>query len=588
MPSPRRRQLLARCLPAVLLAAVALASLAAVALGAGPPFPRPENGVRVYDTAGIFRPDTISQVQATIDRIEERTGAQVVVYTQGVEAGRTTEEADNDARSLMDQWGVGRKGFDDGLVILFDMYPGNEHGQVILYGGPGFRATFLDNAEKQRIFDEDMLPLLRNGNVDEALLVAMRRVDEATTPEHAATLERARQVDAVLGLLVAPMLFVLVVGAGVWSWRRFGRDPVYLDDPSILMAGPPEALTPADAVFILAGHATRRALTTAMLDLASRGRIAFREEHGLFGMNKKVGIETQPPEPDATTLARQRRNDVRALGPAEDLAERRIKAVKHDETGYIEPDDLLEFGSAVPAFDKALEAEVVRRGWFGKKPSTVVAHWVGRGVIIAVLGCLAIFGGVNIPFNGLLFIGIALLAAGIATIILAQVMPAVTFSGAMIRAMLAAYRRTLKKTMDQARSMDQVVAEAGLTWLETPDQAVVWGTALGLHGEIEGVLARSVEDQREGRVAPGSVWAPVWYATGPGPGGAAGFAGGDFAGSGSGSGSVFSSSAVPNLGGMMAALGTIGNSPASSGSGGGGGFGGGGSGGGGGGSGGGF
>ena len=165
-------------------------------------------------------------------------------------------------------------------------------------------------------------------------------------------------------------------------------------------------------------------------------------------------------------------------------------------------------------------------------------------------------------------------------------MPAVTLPGAMIRAMLAAYRRTLKKTMEQARSMDQVVAEAGLPWLETPDQVVVWGTALGLHAEIEDVLDRSLEDQRDGRVAAGSTWIPAWYSTGAG---GHGFASGDFAGAGSGSGSAFSSSAVPNLGGMMAALGTIGNSPASSGSGGGGGgFGGGGSGGGGGGSGGGF
>ena len=121
----------------------------------------------------------------------------------------------------MDQWGVGRKGFDDGLVILFDMYPGNEHGQVILYGGPGFRATFLDNAEKQKIFDEDMLPKLRGGDFDGALLAAMAKVDAAATPEHAATLERGRQVDAVLGLLVAPLLAALIVGRALWSWRRY-------------------------------------------------------------------------------------------------------------------------------------------------------------------------------------------------------------------------------------------------------------------------------------------------------------------------------------------------------------------------------
>jgi hypothetical protein len=147
----------------------------------------------------------------------------------------------------------------------------------------------------------------------------------------------------------------------------------------------------------------------------------------------------------------------------------------------------------------------------------------------------------------------------------------------MIRAMLAAYRRTLEKTMAQARSMDQVVAEAGLTWLETPDQAVVWGTALGLEKEIEDVLGRSLDDVKDGRASPGSTYLPVWYGS---SGGAAGL------GAAGGGGGLFSSSAVPDFGGMMSALGSIGNSPSSSGSGGG--FGGGGSGGGGGGSGGGF
>ena len=175
--------------------------------------------------------------------------------------------------------------------------------------------------------------------------------------------------------------------------------------------------------------------------------------------------------------------------------------------------------------------------------------------------------------------------AGIVIIVIAQAMPAVSMSGAMIRAMLAAYRRTLQKTMAQARSMQQVVDEAGLDWLDTPDQAVVWGTALGLQGEIEEVLSRSMDDvqgghdhRRRSPVLPGLV---------PDLGGSAAFMGA--AGPTGSGGSVFSDSGIPNIGGMMAALGTIGNSPSSSGgSSGGGGFSGGGSGGGGGGSGGGF
>jgi uncharacterized membrane protein YgcG len=547
----------------------------------GPPFPNPADGVRVYDHAGILRPDTIAATQKSIDAIEARTGAQVVVYTQIVESGRSTEEADHDARALMDQWGVGRKGFDDGLVILFDMYPGLEHGQVILYGGPGFIATFLDNAQKQQIYETDMLPRLKAGDFDGAVLVAMQRVDAAATPEHAQTLERARQINAFAGLVGAPLLALLLVSSAGWSWLRYGRDPVYLDDPSIHMAGPPETLTPAGAVFVLAGGSSRRALTTALLDLASRGEIAFRQESHLLGLQKKVGIQTRPPEPDPATRAQQLRNSARPLGPAEELARDKLADIAPGSEGYIEPDALLAFGASVGSFDKALEGEVVARGWFREKPSAAVARWTARAVIAGVIGAIAIFLG-----------GIGLVVGAIVVGVLARSMPAVSLPGAMIRAMLAAYRRTLKKTMDQARSMDQVVAEAGLPWLETPDQAVVWGTALGLNAEIEMVLGRALEDQRDGRVAPGAVWLPTWYGTAGSAGGnAAGFAG-DFAGAGPGSGGIFSNSGVPDFGGMMSALGSIGNSPSSSGSGGsgggGGGFGGGGSGGGGGGSGGGF
>ena len=97
--------------------------------------------------------------------------------------------------------------------------------------------------------------------------------------------------------------------------------------------------------------------------------------------------------------------------------------------------------------------------------------------------------------------------------VIAQAMPAVTLNGAMIRAMLAAYRRTLEKTMAQARSMQQVVDEAGLDWLVTPDQAVVWGTALGLQSRIEDVLQRSLEDVKNDGATASAVRFPAWYRT---------------------------------------------------------------------------
>ena len=120
--------------------------------------------------------------------------------------------------------------------------------------------------------------------------------------------------------------------------------------------------------------------------------------------------------------------------------------------------------------------------------------------------------------------------------------------------------------------MDQVIRDSGLNWLETPDQAVVWSVALGLAGQVEDVLGRTMADSQATGVQAGFL--PLWYRGGSGAGFGSAVGGG-------GGGGLFSSSGVPDLGGMFSALGSIGSAPSSSG-GGGGGFGGGGSGGGGG------
>ena len=544
----------------------------------GPPFPDPVDKQAVYDFAGILSPEAIHDAEATIDAIEARTGAEVAVYTQDVDYGVTTEETQARALELIRQWGIGRKGFDDGMVIFFDIDPSRKHGQVQLYAAPGFEAAYLTNSQRQAIYENDMLPLLRNGDFDGALRVAMQRIDAAATPENAASLQRGRQIDAVLGLVGAPIVFLGLSGWAFWNWRRFGKDPVYLDDPSILMPAPPPDLTAASGAFVMDGKTSRRALTTAMLDLASRGLISFREEReGLLGMSHKVGIDTDPPKGDATEEARRALNARRPVGPAETIALSGLHAIH--VRSYIKPKEMPEFATTVPRFDSALEGHVVERGWMVEQPSKVIGRWVGRGALAVGAGVIALVIGINVPIAGLVMIGGAAIAGGIVIMLFAQGMPSVTMAGAMVRAMLAAYRRTLEKTMEQARSMQQVVDEAGFDWLVTPDQAVVWGTALGLQGRIDEVLQRSLQDVQAGRVPVTSTYFPAWYTTSSG----SSFASAAASGSG---GSIFSGSAVPDLGGMMSAPGTIGNAPSSAA--GGGGFGGGGGGGGGGGAGGGF
>jgi uncharacterized membrane protein YgcG len=542
---------------------------------AGPAFPDPIDGLRVYDYAEVVSPAVIDRIGQTIAAIEERTGAQIVVYTQVKPQADDPGRTEQDAIDLIDQWGVGREGFDDGLAIFFNLREDRCHGQVQLYAGPGFASTYLANTERQTIYEEQMLPALKECDFDAALTAALARIDTAATAEHARDLQLARQVDAATGLIVAPLLLIgLVVWAG-WSWLRYGRDPIYLDDASILMPAPPPGLSPAAAALVMDGRPRRHALTTALVDLASRGEISFRaSEHD----PRQMDIDITVPDQRDARLARNRRLP---LGEAEKYALDELKRLG-GAIRTIEATDMPRFAKSVGGFEDRLERTVAANGWFREPPSDSVERWSRRAAVVLIAGVAGIFGGLNLPSNGLLLVGVAASVGAVAVFIIARAMPQRTLEGARTFAQLAAYRRTLQKTLEQSRTMDQVVSSGVLPWVETPDQAVVWAYALGLHEEAEEVLERSMEDVRTGAASPTRTYFPLWYGIGERSG--ARISGGARAPTAG----LFSSGVVPDFTSMTAALATIGSPPASSGGGGGGGFGGGGSGGGGGGAGGGF
>jgi uncharacterized membrane protein YgcG len=573
MTTAARHLLSAACL-LLLSAGAVLAATPPAPPSAGPPYPSPVEDVFVYDYASILSPATEASATRTIVAIEQRVGAQIAVYTQ-YKPGATTESTEHDAMALMDQWGVGRAGFDDGLVILFNMtrracqagVTGN--GQVQLYAGPGYAATFLSDRERQQIFDEQMVPHLRACDLDRALLVALDHIDQNATPEHARVLAAARIADAAIGLIGGPVVFLLLIGVAGRAWLRYGRDPVYLDSPSILMPAPPPDLTAASGAVVWEGRTTRRALTVALLDLASRGELSFRTERKRLREQAGIQIEAEPGS-DPYTI----RNRRRPISAGEGYVLERLRGLASKSGDmYIDPDGLQEFAVSVGKFNERIEKHVARQGWFREPPQKAVGRWTGRGTIALFIGIGIAVLGYNLPSWGVIIFGAAVGAAGLVMMVIAHVMPARTMAGAMIYAMLAAYRRTLQKTMEQARSMEQVVEDAHLDWLETPDQAIVWGVALGLHREVEDVLERSVEDARAATATAGGVYMPAWYSSSSASasGGARGLAPG-----------LFSSGGAPNFGGMMAALGTIGSTSSGSGSGGSGSFGGGSSGGGGG------
>ena len=207
------------------------------------------------------------------------------------------------------------------------------------------------------------------------------------------------------------------------------------------------------------GRASRRALTAASLDLAARGLIAFRAESGgLLAGKPKIGILTGTPvegDPDEHARMLWARN--RPIDAATAYLGEQLDSIA-GSAAYIEPTDMTQLGAHVGTFNTKLETHVVEQGWFAERPGQATVRWFRRGFLVIVVGIAGVVIGFKLPADGVVAVGGALIAAGVALLLLAGTMPSRTMPGAMIRAMLEAYRRTLEKTMEQARSMGEVAA----------------------------------------------------------------------------------------------------------------------------------
>ena len=544
----------------------------------GTSFPAPVVDQAVYDPGGALSPETEAALESRIDAIEDRSGAEVAIYVRVVPD--ITEDANfADARRLMDEWGVGRQGFDDGFVVLLTFFDDSfAHGWLSTYAGSGFKAAYVAEEAQTTLRDAFIVPAIRQGDVGSGLVAAMDEVDARVTPERTGRLETYRTINALIGLPGGVLALLLTLGLAFVNWRRYGDDPQLTDSESILMAGPPADMTPSLATVLRQGRASQDSINTTLVDLAGSGYIAFRN---LDQVRKvKSDDEANPlidPAIDILPLPHDRE---RLAGPEAEAYEAIRRAGLND--GIVTRHALWRLNDELGPIKETQEADAVRLGWLTRRPTPMIVRWIAIGVGELVLAGLLTFFGYLVPMSGLTLLGLALGIGGIGTVAIGAAMSQRTKNGAYVDAMLKAYRRTLQKTMQQARDMNQVVEDPQVrTLADTPDKAVVWGIALGLQSEVAKVLERSLADRREsGATATGGYY-PVWL----GSGSSSSLSDGSIGGGSGGFGGLFSGGGTPDVGGMFGSLGSIGSSPASSSSsGGGGGFGGGGGGGGGGGS----
>jgi uncharacterized membrane protein YgcG len=489
--------------------------------------PPSEEGRTVYDLAKVLRPATIAQAQSMVAAISARTQAEIAIVTwPSDDYSISPEEALTDGRTIMDTWGVGQKGVNDGLVVLFDMdatlSPTSKHGQVTLVTGSGFRDLYLSDGEAKKIVDDAMVPAAKIGDLDGALLAALGRIDAVVVPGGNPGHAASRTLYLIGGFAIGTagtglLIFFLL------TWMRRGRDAaIPLIDDSVLLPAPPPGLTPALATVLRKDGIDQDAFTSALVDLGHRGLLVFRQTES---DRKKVDfvIPPQPLEDAAAVDARKR-----PLGDAEAALVEAVRTkVRSTSDGVLSNADLRKGEGArlYAAFRKSIGRAAKTSPWFRDDPSHLTTLWHGLGIGALVLAVVAAFVGLTetgVDGNSTIrlhtepmALGLgAVAAAAIVIILCSRFLAARTAEGGQTLAMALAYRNTLRHVIRNAEGVEAAVAEAKprLPWIGTPDELAVWATALGLRNEIDDLFKRSLDDS--GRSSSG--WSPAWYVGGIG------------------------------------------------------------------------
>lgn len=112
----------------------------------------------VNDFAGILRPETVSTLNQKLEQFSKDTGNEVVVVTISKLEDETIETY---AEKLFQEWGIGKKQEDNGLLLLISL----EDREMRIEVGYGLEPTVTD-IDSGRIIREILAPAFKAGDYD--------------------------------------------------------------------------------------------------------------------------------------------------------------------------------------------------------------------------------------------------------------------------------------------------------------------------------------------------------------------------------------------------------------------------------------
>lgn len=202
-----------RFLALLACAAGVLAALAAPAqaLVEVPPLTSP-----VTDLTGTLTPDQVAALDAKLRAFEQAQGSQVAVL---LVPSTRPEEIEQYAIRVAEAWRLGRKGTDDGAILVV----ARDDRRLRIEVGYGLEGA-LPDAVANRIIDQDIVPQFKRGDYYGGIATGVDRMLRVIEGEPLPEPELDPPSRSIPGLFqFLPFLFVFALVGGSMLRRLFGR-----------------------------------------------------------------------------------------------------------------------------------------------------------------------------------------------------------------------------------------------------------------------------------------------------------------------------------------------------------------------------
>ncbi|MBI0067891.1 TPM domain-containing protein [Snodgrassella sp. M0118] len=168
----------------------------------------------VMDTANMLQPATRAELNQQLLAFSRQHGSQIIVLTVPAISPETPFDY---ATRVMDSWKPGRKGIDDGVLLLLVR---DEH-KTFLAPGRGLEGAIPDVYAK-RILDDVLRPQLQANNADGGVREAVNQLEKLINGEKLPAQQSAHQESDDSGSTIFGILLLIFI-AGSFLKNIFGN-----------------------------------------------------------------------------------------------------------------------------------------------------------------------------------------------------------------------------------------------------------------------------------------------------------------------------------------------------------------------------